>query len=97
MRVSALAGSSASSARSHAAACSSLPIERNRSFSLQDIRRTFVWKLLDTGAVMLAVQKLARRASVDTTARCDRCGDEVRRKAIGLLHVSFTSRGHQRG
>jgi site-specific recombinase XerD len=58
-----------------------------------DLRRTFVSDLLDTGADIATVAKMAGHASVSTTARYDRRPEEARRKAVGLLHVPYRRRG----
>jgi integrase/recombinase XerD len=62
-----------------------------KAFSPHDLRRSFISGLLGSGVDLVTVSAMAGHASVTTTAKYDRRGEEAKRLAAERLIVPFVS------
>jgi len=62
-----------------------------KAFSPHDLRRSFVSGLLASGVDLVTFSAMAGHASVTTTAKYDRRGDEAKRQAAERLIIPFVS------
>lgn len=59
------------------------------TFSPHDFRRTFISNLLEAGADVLTVSRLAGHSNLATSLKYDLRGENAKRKAVQLLHVPY--------
>lgn len=61
-------------------------------FSPHDFRRTFITNLLNTGADVITVSRLAGHSDPSTTAKYDMRGESAKQQAVARLKVPYRSR-----
>ncbi len=66
------------------------------AFSPHDARRTFISWLLESGADLATVQRLAGHARSDTTVAYDRRGDAAKRQAVDRMPFPYIARAQAR-
>ena len=62
-----------------------------KAFSPHDLRRSFISGLLSSGVDLVTVSAMDGHASVTTTAKYDRRGEEAKRQAAERLIIPFVS------
>ncbi len=65
-------------------------------FSPHDARRTLISWLLESGADLATVQRLAGHAKSDTTVAYDRRGDAAKRQAVDRMPFPYVGRAQGR-